>query len=186
MDDQQIIALYWDRSEDAVSETQRQYGRYCHYIAYGILQNEEDAQECVSDTYFRAWNAIPPHRPENLRTFLGKITRNLALNCLEKQKTERRGRGEQAQVLEELRACIPSDFSTEQIVEKIVLTELLNRFLSGLRPDARKIFVRRYWYFSSVREIAADYGMTESKVTVTLCRTRQKLAHLLQKEGIAL
>ncbi len=184
MDDKQIIALYWDRSENAISETTKKYGRYCRFIAQNILQNEEDAAECVNDAWLRAWNAIPPQRPNNLRTFLGKITRNLALNRWEQQNAEKRGGGVITQALEELHACLPSGDSTEQIIDKIVLRNLLNGFLATLKPDARKIFVRRYWYFSSVKEIAAEYGMTESKVTVTLCRTRQKLAKLLQKEGI--
>lgn len=186
MEDKQIIALYWDRSENAISETDEKYGRYCHYIAQNILQNEEDAAECVNDTYLRAWNAIPPKRPNNLRTFLGKITRNLALNRWEQRNAEKRGAGVLSQVLDELYECVPASDSTEQIIEKILLKDLLDGFLTTLKPDAREIFVRRYWYFSSVQEIADEYGMTESKVTVTLCRTRQKLAHLLEKEGMML
>lgn len=186
MEDKQIIALYWDRSENAISETAHKYGRYCHYIAHGILQDEEDAAECVNDTYLRAWNAIPPQRPNNLRTFLGKVARNLALNRWEQRNAEKRGAGQLPQVLEELHECITDRVSTEQLVDKIVLRDLLNGFLATLKPDARKIFVRRYWYMSSIREIAAEYGMTESKVTVTLCRTRQRLAQLLEKEGIGL
>lgn len=184
MEDKQIIALYWDRSETAISETDEKYGRYCHYIAHGILQNEEDTVECVNDAYLRTWNAIPPQRPNNLRTFLGKITRNLALNRYEQRSAEKRGGGVIPQVLEELHECIPDGDSTEKIIDKIVLQEILNRFLASLKPDARKIFVRRYWYCNSVQEIASEYGMTESKVTVTLCRTRQKLARILQKEGL--
>lgn len=186
MEDKLIIALYWDRSENAISETAHKYGRYCHYIAHSVLQNEEDAAECVNDTYLRAWNAIPPKCPNNLRTFLGKITRNLALNRYEQRSAEKRGAGQLPQVLEELQECIPSDDSTDQIIDRIVLREILNTFLETLKPDARKVFVRRYWYFSSIQEIAQEFGMTESKVTVTLCRTRQKLAQLLKKEGIIL
>lgn len=186
MEDKEIIALYWDRSENAISETVHKYGRYCHYIAYSVLQNDEDAAECVNDAYLRVWNAIPPQRPNNLRTFLGKIARNLALNRNEQRNAEKRGAGQLPQVLEELQECIPSGDSAEQIIDKIVLRELLNGFLASLKPDARKIFVRRYWYFSSIQEIATEFCMTESKVTVTLCRTRQKLAQLLEKEGIKL
>lgn len=184
MEDRQIIALFWDRSEKAISETDHKYGRYCHYIANHILQNEEDAAECVNDTYLRAWNAIPPQRPNHLRTFLGKIVRNLALNRWEQKSAEKRGAGQIPQVLEELSECLSSGDSTEQIIDQIVLRDLLNEFLASLKPDARKIFVRRYWYMSSIQEIATAYGMTESKVTVTLCRTRQKLARLLEKEGM--
>ncbi len=186
MEDQKIIALFWDRSENAISETENKYGRYCHYIAHGILQSDEDAAECVNDTWLRAWNAIPPQRPSNLRTFLGKITRNLALNRYEQRYAQKRGAGQVSQVLEELQECIPSGNCTEQIIDQIVLRDVLNRFLENLKPDARKIFLRRYWYMSSIQEIARDFSMTESKVTVTLCRTRQKLAQILQKEGIGL
>lgn len=186
MDDKQIISLYWDRSENAISETAQKYGRYCHYIANNILQNQEDADECVNDAYLRLWNAIPPQRPENLRTFLGKITRNLALNRWEQETAQKRGAGQMCQVLEELHECIPSLESADQLLDKILLRQVLNRFLESLKPDARKIFVRRYWYLSSIQDIATEYGMTESKVTVTLCRTRQRLAKLLEKEGIQL
>ena len=186
MEDQKIIALYWERSENAISETAQKYGSYCHYIAKNILQNEEDAAECVNDAWLRAWNAIPPARPNHLRTFLGKIVRNLALNRWETESAEKRGGGAIPQVLEELHECLPAEDFSEQVVDKMVLQALMNKFLSSLKPDARKIFVRRYWYFSSIREIAEEYGMTESKVTVTLCRTRQKLAQLLEKEGITL
>lgn len=186
MDDKKIIALYWDRSENAISETAQKYGRYCHTVAYNILQNEEDTAECVNDAWLKAWNAIPPARPNNLRTFLGKIVRNLALNRWDAKNAEKRGGGVVPQVLEELRECVPAPDSTEQILDQILLKQVLDRFLASLKPDARKIFVRRYWYLSSVKEIAAEFGMSESKVTVTLCRTRQRLAQLLEKEGIAL
>lgn len=186
MEDKQIIALFWDRSENAISETAQKYGRYCHYIANGILQNDEDAAECVNDTWLRAWNAIPPKRPNNLRTFLGKITRNLALNRYEHRTAEKRGSGQVPQVLAELQECIPTGDEAEQIIDQIVLRDVLNKFLGELKPDARKIFLRRYWYMRSIREIAVDFGMTESKVTVTLCRTRQKLAQILKKEGLGL
>ena len=186
MDDKQIIALYWQRSEDAISETHEKYGRYCHHIAHCVLQNQEDADECVNDACLRAWNAIPPARPENLRTFLGKITRNLALNRYEAQCAEKRGGGQIPMVLEELQACLPGHSESEQVVDRIVLQQVLNRFLASLKTEHRKIFLRRYWYFHSVKEIARDLGITESKVTVTLCRTRQKLAELLKKEGVEL
>ena len=186
MDDKQIIALYWQRSENAISETAQKYGRYCQTVAGNILQNQEDAQECVNDAYLKAWNAIPPARPDNLRTFLGKIVRNLALNRWEAETAEKRGGGAVPQVLEELHSCLPASDPTERILDGLLLKDVLDRFLASLKPDARKIFVRRYWYLSSVKEIAAEFGMTESKVTVTLCRTRQRLAKMLEKEGIGL
>lgn len=186
MDDSKIIALYFDRSEQAISETAKKYGRYCHYIAFQILHNTEDSEECVNDTYLRAWNAIPPKRPERLRTFLGKITRNLSLNKWEKQSAHKRGSGQTEQVLEELMECIPSENNVEKVVEDKFILEILNDFLDKLPADKRKIFVRRYWYFSSIKEIARAYGISESKVTVTLFRTRQMLKEVLEKEGVML
>ncbi len=186
MDDSKIIELYMDRSEQAISETARKYGRYCHYIAYNILHNDEDSEECVNDTYLRTWNSIPPKRPNKLQTFLGKITRNLSLNKYEKQSAEKRGSGQIPLILDELTECIPADRNSETLVEDMVIKETLDRFLENLSADARKIFVRRYWYMSSVKEIAEEYGLSESKVTVTLFRTRQKLKTVLEKEGIAL
>ena len=186
MDDSKIIELYMDRSEQAISETDRKYGRYCHYIAYNILHNDEDSEECVNDTYLRTWNSIPPKRPNKLQTFLGKITRNLSLNKYEKQSAEKRGSGQIPLILDELTECIPADRNSETLVEDMVIKETLDRFLENLSADARKIFVRRYWYMSSVKEIAEEYGLSESKVTVTLFRTRQKLKTVLEKEGIAL
>lgn len=186
MDDSKIIELYWDRSEQAISETSKKYGKYCHYIAFSILHNDEDSEECVSDTYLRAWNSIPPNRPRKLQTFLGKITRNLSLNRWEKLSAEKRGAGQISVVLDELTECLPAEENTADIVKNMVIREILNRFLDELPTNTRKMFVRRYFYMSSVKEIAEEYGLSESKVTVTLFRTRKKLKTTLEKEGILL
>lgn len=186
MEDKKIVALYWDRSEDAISETANKYGRYCHYIAYSILQNDPDSEECVNDTYLRAWNAMPPKRPNSLQTFLGKITRNLSLNRYEMNTREKRGSGQIPLILDELQESVPAVDSVEQIIDDLALCELINRFVGTLSPKARKIFVRRYWYMSSVEEIAAEYGITESNVKVILFRTRNELKALMEKEGISL
>lgn len=186
MDDKKIIELYFDRSEQAISETAKKYGRYCHYIAFHILHNQEDSEECVNDTYLRAWNAIPPKQPERLRTFLGKITRNLSLNKWEKLTAQKRGAGQTEQVLEELMECIPSENNVEKVIEDKFILEILNDFLDKISADKRKLFVRRYFYLSSIKEIARDYGISESKVTVTLFRTRQMLKEVLEKEGVIL
>ena len=186
MDDEKIIGLYLDRSELAISETAKKYGRYCHYIAFNILHNDEDAEECVNDTYFRTWNAIPPKRPNRLQTFLGKITRNLSLNKWEKLSAEKRGAGQVGLVLDELTQCIPADRSAENVVEDMLIKEIVDKFLDELSSDERKIFVRRYWYISSVKDIAKVYGFSESKVTVSLLRTREKLRKVLEKEGVIL
>lgn len=186
MDDSKIIELYQDRSEQAISETSRKYGKYCHCIAYNILHNAEDSEECVNDTYLRAWNSIPPKRPNRLQSFLGKITRNLSLNRWEMLSAEKRGAGQVPLVLEELAECIPAGENVEQLAEDTVIRNALDRFLEELPEETRKLFVRRYWYLSPVKEIAADYGFSESKVTVTLFRTREKLRTVLEKEGISL
>ncbi len=184
MDDGKIIELYLDRSEQAITETSRKYGRYCHYVAYSILRSDQDAEECVNDTYLRAWNAIPPHRPRRLQTFLGKITRNLSLNRWEKLSAERRGAGQIPMVLDELAECVPDGESAESAVEDMVIRDILRRFLRRLPDETRRIFVRRYWYMSSVGEIAKQYGLTENQVAVTLFRARKKLKTMLEKEDI--
>lgn len=184
MDDQEILDLYWARSETAISETAEKYGRYCHYIARNILNNDQDSEECVNDTFLKAWNSIPPHRPGNLGTFLGKITRNLSLDRYRRRSADKRGHGQIPLALEELAECMPAADPTDSIIEELVLTDLLNRFLASLPAVSRNIFLRRYWYFSSTKEIAAEYGLSESKVKMVLHRMRKQLKALLEKEGI--
>lgn len=186
MDDNEIIELYMARSEQAISETSKKYGRYCHYIAYSILHNDEDAEECVNDTYLRAWDAIPPQRPNSLLTFLGKITRNLSLNRQEKLSAEKRGAGQTALILDELAECIPAEEDAATATESMVIRDAIDRFLDRLPTDTRKMFVRRYFYMSPIKDIARDYGLPESRVAVTLFRTRAKLKATLEKEGISL
>ena len=186
MDDQKILDLYWSRSEKAISVTAEKYGRYCYYIAHNILQNGEDSEECVNDTYLRAWNAIPPKRPGKLSAFLGKITRNLSLNRYEKRMAEKRGGGQIPFILDELLECIPSNNNTEQIAEDIIIRNTINRYLSALPAENRKIFVQRYWYLCSIKEISSNFGIGESKVKMILFRSRNELKNLLEKEGIVL
>ena len=186
MDDKKIIDLYWNRSETAISETANKYGRYCHRIAYNILHNNQACEECVNDTYLRTWNAIPPKRPNCLPTFLGKIIRNLSLDRYDSYTAEKRGLGQVPLVLDELQECIPSSFDTEQAVDLLTLAELLNRFLEEVKPQARRIFVQRYWYLNPIKEIAADFGISESKVKMTLLRLRKKLKQFLKEEGVYL
>ena len=185
MDDKQILDLYWERSEVAISETSKKYGKYCRYIAFNILHNDEDSEECVNDTYLRAWNSIPPNRPSVLKTFLGKITRNLSLDRYELLNAKKRNGGQMPLVFDEIQECIPSLDSTENIVEEIALTDILNRFLSSLSLEQRKIFMRRYWYLSPIKEITTEYGMSESKIKMSLFRSRNELKKLLEKEGIS-
>lgn len=186
MDDKEIIDLYWERSELAISETDLKYGRVCNRVAYRVLSNVEDSEECVNDTYLKAWSVIPPTRPVKLMAFLVKITRNLALNRYEKSAAEKRGGGEVNLALDELSECIPDPNSVENQIDNRLLVDRLNEFLEGLQPDARRIFLRRYWEVCSIREIAELYSISESKVKVSLFRTRGKLRSFLEQEGIAL
>lgn len=186
MEDNQIVDLYWARSENAISETERKYGRYCHYIAYNILHSDEDSEECVNDTYLNAWNAMPDKQPSRLAAFLGTITRNLALKRWERYNAEKRGSGQVMLALDELQECVPATNNENQIVDDLVLAEVFNRFLASLPKEKRKIFMRRYWYLSPVAEIAENYSISESKVKMSLLRTRNELKLVLEKEGIDL
>ena len=182
--DQEIVQLFWERSENAIRQTTEKYGKYCYTIAWNILYNKEDSDECVNDTCLQAWNAMPPNRPGILKAFLGKITRNLALNRYESYHAIKRGEGQTAYCLEELAECIADNADTESVVDRMVLTECLNRFLETLKAEERTIFVRRYWYVCPVSEIARDYGYSESKIKMMLLRTRNKLKEALEREGI--
>ena len=186
MEDKQIVDLYWSRSETAISETAIKYGRYCYYIAHNILHNNEDSEECVNDTYLNAWKAMPDQRPSKLSTFLGKITRNLSLNRWELYNAEKRGSGQIPLALHELHECIPSTNSADHLADDLALAEILNRFLAALPKEKRMIFMRRYWYLSPIAEIAADYSMSESKVKMSLLRSRNALKQVLEEEGIDL
>ncbi len=186
MNDNEIIELFMERSETAISQTEKKYGKYCYYIAHNILHNKQDSEECVNDTYLRAWNAIPPKRPNNLATFLGKITRNLALDKYKYNNSEKRGNGQSVLALDELNECIPAENDIEKAVSDKELAATLNSFLAGLPKEKRQVFVRRYWYLCSISEIANDYAISESKTKVMLLRTRKELKYYLEKAGIVL
>ncbi len=186
MDDKKIIDLYWERSETAISETAYKYGTYCRRIAYNILHNNEDSEECVNDAYLKAWNAMPPKRPSRLSAFLGKIVRNLSLDRYDRYTAEKRGYGQVPLVLDELAECIPSPSGTEQAIDELLLAQTLNRFLSGIKPEPRMIFVQRYWLLNPVREISSNFGISESKVKMTLLRLRRKLKQFLEEEGVCI
>ena len=181
MEDNQIIDLYWERSETAISETEKKYGRYCHYIAYQILENDEDAREIVNDTYLKTWKTIP--RPVLLKSYVGMISRQLALDCYEKKHTKKRS-GQITLILNELSECIADTDSNTDMGENVALRDALNSFVWTLPEKTQKIFVRRYWYSSPIAEIAREYSMKESAVTVLLLRTRKKLKDYLHKEDI--
>ena len=182
MTDSQIIELYWARNEDAIKQTDYVYGSKLHYLAQRIVQNFEDAQECVSDTYLKTWDTIPPKRPEYFFAYIAKICRNFALGVLDWKSAAKR-KGEVVALTQEMEACIP-DPQHERKLEGEELGEILNRFLETLSYENRVIFLRRYWYLDTISEIAIRYGVSESKVKTGLHRTRAKLHVFLEKEGI--
>ena len=183
MEDCQIIELYWQKNADAISETAGKYGAYCFAIAQNILHNAEDSEECVNDTWLRAWNAMPPQKPDLLRPFLAKITRNLSLDRFHGRNAEKRGGGEIILVLDELAECLHGGADTETAYEAKELRNAVRRFVRSLPEREGNVLVRRYFFAEPVADIARRYGLTESNVTVILSRTRKKLrAHLL-KEG---
>ena len=184
MTDCQIVDLYWNRDQQAITETDRKYRSYCSSIARNILAIQEDAEEAVNDTWLGAWNAMPPHRPEKLSGFLGKLTRRISLNKWESARAAKRGGGEPELALEELSACIPSARDVEKELEAAELTQILNRFIKSLPQSERRVFLCRYWYLESVSDIAARFGFSQSKVKSMLFRTRNKLRAVLEKEGI--
>jgi len=186
MKDKEIIELYWNRDETAIAATADTYGSYCHRIAYNILNNKEDAEECVNDTWHNAWKSIPPYRPERLSTYLGKITRNLSLNRYKLQNAQKRGAGQVELALSELEGCIPAGQDVEQVLDEMVLVSALDQFLYTQPRTERNIFIGRYWYLYSIRELAEGYRMSESKVASLLYRMRRKLKLHLEKEGIFL
>ena len=184
MDDKRIIDLYWNRSESAISETDKKYGKYCYSIAYNILTNNEDTEESVNDTYMAAWKTMPPNRPSNLATFLGKITRNLAIDRWRSRNRHKRGCGEIVFALEELDDCVADQQTVEKAYERKEMALMFNRFLESLPATERRIFLCRYWYLDSISDIARLYGFSESKITSILYRTRKKLRVELQREDL--
>lgn len=186
MNDSQIVALFFDRDQRAIEETAARYGNYCYSIVHNILNNREDAEEAVSDTYLALWDAIPPHKPTVLRTFLGKIARRTALKQWEKMRTQKRGGGEVALALEELSEYLSDGTTPETAIQAAELTQILNAFLRNLPKEERQVFVCRYWYLDSIADIAARFGFSQSKIKSMLARTRIKLRAALTKEGIAL
>ena len=181
MEDEKIVSLYWERNERAILESANKYGRYCHAIAYNILSSHEDAEECVDDTWCAAWDAMPPERPKRLLCFLGRITRNNAIDRYRYDSAKKRG-AEVECAIEEYWECIPNGEASAE--DELILRGAINAFLSGLDVRSRVIFMRRYWYTMSVKEIAAGMRLSESYVSVILHRTRQKFKDHLTKEGI--
>ena len=184
MDDTQIVELYWARKESAIEETATKYGSYCRSIAQNILNNQDDAEECVNDTWLDAWNSMPPHRPSVLSTFLGKLTRRISIDKWRRTTAKKRGDGQLPLVLAELEDCISDGKSIEEKTERKLLTETIASFVKSLPETEQKIFLCRYWYMDSVSAIATRFRFSESKVKSMLYRTREKLRVRLEKEGL--
>lgn len=186
MKDTEIVALYWDRNEDAICQTQQKYGAYLLKIAYNIISDFEDSRECVNDTYLKAWNSMPTHRPDVLSTYLGKITRQLSIDVFRKKHSAKRYASEYAISLDELGDCFSDGNTPEKALDAKMLGEAINRFLRTLPDDARNTFIGRYYFFDSLKDVAAYCGMSESKAKSMLYRTRQSLKAYLVKEGVDL
>ena len=182
MDDPKIIELYFERNEQAIKETENKYGKLCQRIAYNILNDHEDAEECVNDTLSGIWNAIPPARPVNLMAFVSKIARNLSLKRLEFLSREKRC-ADMTVSLDELTDILPDERYVPDMSDEDV-GKLISIFLHKQKKDVRKVFIRRYYFFDSIKEISEQFSFTESKVKNMLFNTRKKLKEYLIKEGV--
>ena len=185
MNDDAILALYWQRSSEAVSATDAASGTYCYRIAYGILTNPEDSEESVNDTWLAAWDSIPPTRPDSLKAYLGKLVRRISVSRLRRRLAAKRGGGEGALAMEELSECIPSASDPVRTVELRELTAALDRFLATLPAEERGVFVARYWYACPIADLADRLGRRPGAVKTQLYRTRSKLRAHLEQEGFA-
>ena len=183
MEDEKIVGLYFDRSEEAISETEKKYGSYCKSIARSILDSEQDAEECVNDAYLAAWNTIPPAKPNRLSTYLGKLIRNGAISRMVHNRAEKRS-SNAMMLLDELSELIADPESESPIEDEIALRDSINRFISGLSEKNRAIFVQRYFHMQKTRQIADAAGLKEASVRSTLYRLRDALREHLQKENI--
>lgn len=186
MNDNEIIAMLFDRDEEAVGAIAVKYGGYCHSIAQNILENREDAEQCVNDTYMKVWESIPPQKPKIFSAFLAKITRNLAIDRYRCEHSAKRGGSETALIFEELEECVSCGGSVEDEAERREMTAAVNRFLGRLTQRSRVMFVSRYCYCESVSSIAARFGIRENSVSVSLARTRRHLREYMRKEGYEL
>ena len=183
MEDDQIIELFWNREESAIEKAAAKYDSYCQTIAMNVLSNHEDAEECVNDTWLRVWNAIPPERPKVFRAWVGKITLHLALNCWQKNHSQKRFAGLE-ELLSELEECIPSGQSMEQQIAANEITRVINRWLDTLSREDRVIFIRRYWYGDAVKKLALERGVSPGKMAKRLFVLRNMLKAALAREDI--
>lgn len=186
MTDNEIIALYWDRNQTAITASNEKYGAYCFAVADAILSSKEDCDECVNSTWLQSWNSMPPQRPNVLKLFFAKITRNLAINTYRRNSAKMRGGNEFKASLDELSECLPDKASVEGEVDKRALEQTINSFLRSLSARDCSVFLRRYFYSDSVKSIAERYGLSESNTLSILFRTRKKLKEHLEKEGFSI
>ena len=185
MDDKEIVELYFSRDESAVAETDRKYGAFCRRIAVNILSISEDAEECVNDTYYTAWNKMPPELPLSLRAFLGRITRNLSISRFRANRAMKRFSGMEI-MLSELDDCVPSSESVERAVDNKRLSEIISCWLESLPVDDRVLFVRRYWYGDAVNALAKECGCTPNQMAQRMLKLRKSLKGALEAEGVSL
>lgn len=186
IEDEEIITMFFQRSEQAIQALDGKYGRLCRHLACNIVNDRQDAEECVNDAYLGAWNAIPPARPDPLPAYLCKIVRNLALKAYWKRSAEKRGGGQYAAALVELEACIPAPDTVETQLQAKELARSIQDFLDTLTPENRVIFLRRYWFSDSYQDIAGRVGLTEKNISVRLTRIREKLRQYLQEREVIL
>ncbi len=184
MEDRQIVELYWQRAEEAIHATAAKYGAYCRTIANNILANEEDAEECVNDTWLKAWNSMPDNRPTLLGAYLGKLTRWLSLSRLRERGRLKRGGGETSLALDELAEVVSDGSDIQRELEIRELNAAVRVFLKSLEETEREVFLSRYWFLLPVKEIAARFGFSPNKVSTLLHRTRRKLQSYLKEEGL--
>ena len=186
MEDRNIVDLFFQRDKRAITELSAKYGRRLLRVAANILGDGRDAEECVNDTYLKVWNSVPPNDPENLLCYSAKIVRNLAINILRNNNTQKRGGGSIEEAYDELSECLPDIDLVEDKLDEKELAKIINNFLGGLPKKTRVIFVRKYWRLDSIKDIAKDFNISEGNVKNTLFRTRQKLKELLSEEGISI
>lgn len=186
MEDNKIIELYFNRIETAITETAAKYGHFLHTISMNILQSNEDAEECVNDTYLRTWNSIPPTNPQSLKAYLGAIVRNLSLDRYKRRFAGKRAGGEFTSLLSELEECISSHKTPESELENREIAAQISAFLRSISAEKRLLFLRRYYYCDDIKTLAKQFGYSESKVKSSLFALRRKLKNHLEKEGIYL
>lgn len=184
MTDKEIIRMFQERNQSAIFEVKKKYSAYCNGIAYNILKNREDAEECENDTYLAAWNSIPPADPKNLTAFLAKITRNISLSKLKIRKAKKRIPQNEVFPIDELYSSLSDSTGVESEIHEKELGEIIDSFLRTLKESERKLFIRRYWFSEEISHIAKDFGFTESKVKMSLLRTRNKLREYLTEKGV--